>query len=199
MKSRVLLSLCLLFGPIFATRAQSDGWKKLFNGKNLDGWNVVIGNPARADANHWVQVHDGMIHMYKDAVQGSPQPAGYIVTSNDYSNYHLKLEYKWGQKRFGDRSNSRRDAGILYHVGGKEGVWPRSVECQIQENDVGDIFTVRTRLTAEVDPATTNLVSQVTTNKVGIVQTNKAISRSSNLWTRAVFPSSRASATIFGA
>jgi hypothetical protein len=175
MKSRVLLSLCLVFGPIFATHAQADGWKKLFNGKNLDGWHVVIGNPARADTNHWIQVHDGMIHMYKDAVQGSQQPAGYIVTSNEFSNYRLKLEYKWGEKRFGDRSKSRRDAGILYHVVGKDGVWPRSVECQIQENDVGDIFTVNTRLTAEVDPATTNVISEVMTNKAGVVRTNTVI------------------------
>ena len=110
MKPRVVLSACfLLLTAIPVAHAQTDGWKKLFNGKDLDGWHVVIGNPARADTNHWIQIHDGMIHMYKDATQGSPQPAGYIVTSNEYSNYHLKLEYKWGQKRFGDRSNSRRD------------------------------------------------------------------------------------------
>jgi hypothetical protein len=168
MKSRALFAACLLtISPLFPVYSQSD-WKQLFNGTNLDGWHVVIGNPARADTNHWIQVHDSMIHMYKDAEQGSKQPSGYIVTSNDYSNYHLKLEYKWGSKRFGDRSNSRRDAGILYHVVGKDGVWPRSVECQIQENDVGDVFTVNTRLTAEADPATTNLVSEITTNKTGV-------------------------------
>ena len=91
-----------------------------------------------------------------------------------FSNYHLKLEYKWGEKRFGDRSKARRDAGILHHVVGKDGVWPRSVECEIQEDDVGDIVTVRTRLTAEVDPETTNIVSEVITNKTG-VHTNHAI------------------------
>jgi hypothetical protein len=168
MKSRVLLSFCLFLAPLFTARSQSAGWKNLFNGKNLDGWHVVIGNPPRGDTNHWIQIHDNMIHMYKDAVRGSPQPAGYIVTSNEYSNYHLKLEYKWGQKRFGDRSNARRDAGILYHVVGKDGVWPKSVECQIQENDVGDVFTVYTRLTAEADPATISPASEVVTNRTGI-------------------------------
>src|SRR6476620_5421878 len=114
MKSRLLLFACLLLTSIFTAESQSAGWKKLSNGKDLDGWHVVIG-PGRADTNHWIQVHGGMIHMYKDSIQGSKQPSGYIVSSNEYSNYHLKLEYKWGEKRFGDRSNSRRDAGILYH------------------------------------------------------------------------------------
>ena len=175
MKSRLTLLACIC--PVFASvlvvrAAESTDWKKLFNGKNLDGWHVVIGNPPRPDTNQWIQIHDGMIHMYKDAVQGSKQPSGYIVSSNEYSNYHLKLEYKWGEKRFGDRSNSRRDAGILYHVVGKDGVWPRSVECQIQENDVGDVFTVNTRVTAEVDSATTNPASEVITNKTGIHTNN---------------------------
>ena len=69
----------------------------------------------------------------------------------------------------------KRDAGVLYHVVGKDGVWPRSVECQIQEGDVGDIFTVNTRVTARVDPATTNLVSKVTTNEAGLVRTNQTM------------------------
>ena len=160
---------------VLSANAADSGWKPLFNGTNLDGWRVVIGNPARQDTNHWVQVHDGMIHMYQSHAQGSQQPAGYIVTTKDYSNYHLKLEYKWGQKRFGGRSNARRDAGILYHLVGKDGVWPRSIECQIQENDVGDVFTVYTRLTAQVDPATTNLITDVITNDVGVIRTNKHV------------------------
>ena len=82
----------------------------------------------------------------------------------------MRLEYKWGAKRFAPRANVRRDAGILYHVIGKDGVWPRSVECQIQENDVGDIFTVYTRVTTSVDPGTTNLISNVTTNEAGLVR-----------------------------
>jgi hypothetical protein len=147
-------------------------WTPLFNGTNLDGWYIVIRNGRSEDTNHLVQVDDGAVHMYKDAVEGSPQPSGYISTSNEFSHYHLRLQYRWGQKRFFPRAHDRRDAGILYHVEGKDGVWPRSIECQIQENDVGDIFTVNTRLTALVNPATTNLVKTVITNPAGEVHTN---------------------------
>jgi hypothetical protein len=155
--------------------ASRSGWTSLFNGTNLNGWYIVLRNSRSDDTNHLVQVENGMIHMYKGAPADSTQPAGYIVTDKEYSNYHLRLEYKWGEKRFQPRLKTRRDAGILYHVVGKDGMWPRSVECQIQENDVGDIFTVNTRLTASVDAATTNLVNVVTTNEAGVIRTNMVV------------------------
>src|SRR5436190_14389695 len=118
--------------------SKNGAWKSLFNGTNLDGWDIVLRNARSDDPDHLVQIHDGAVHMYKDAPEGSQQPHGYIVTQKEYSSYHLRLEYKWGNKRFGQRAKSRRDAGVLYHAVGKDGVWPRNVECQIQENDVGD-------------------------------------------------------------
>src|SRR5439155_10421947 len=142
---------------------------------NLDGWYIVIRNAKSTDPDHLVQIHDRAIHMYKDAPEGSAQPVGYIVTDKEYSNYHLRLQYKWGTKRFEPRAKTRRDAGILYHIVGKDGVWPRSIECQIQENDVGDIFTVYTRLTASVDPATTNRISEMVTNQAGVIRTNQSV------------------------
>jgi len=181
---RHFLSACGLIAMTFcashlrssAAPAQAEeGWRLLFSGTNLDGWYIVLRNARSDDPDHLVQIHDGAVHMYKDAPADSPQPHGYIVTDKDHSNYHLRLEYKWGTKRFGGRSKSRRDAGILYHVVGKDGVWPRSVECQIQEQDVGDIFTVNTRVTALADPKTTNLVSNVVTNDAGQVRTNTAM------------------------
>jgi hypothetical protein len=169
-----IVSSLLCGTMVAADKKDGSGWKPLFNGKSLDGWYVVIKNAKSDDPNHLVQIDHGAIHMYKDVPNASQQPVGYIVTEKEYSNYHLRLEYKWGTKRFAPRANVRRDAGILYHVTGKDGVWPRSIECQIQENDVGDIFTVYARVKALVDPATTNLVSNVRTNEVGIVRTNQS-------------------------
>jgi hypothetical protein len=172
------IAIAVLSGSFTAVSAETvgqHGWTPLFNGTNLNGWYIVLRNSRSDDSNHLIQVENGMIHMYKDAPAGTAQPAGYIVTENEHSNYHLRLEYKWGEKRFQPRLKTRRDAGIMYHVVGKDGVWPRSIECQIQENDVGDIFTVNTRLTATVDPATTNFVSVVTTNEAGVMHTNLVV------------------------
>jgi hypothetical protein len=158
---------------VAGTPAGDEGWEPLFNGKNLDGWYVVLKNAKSDDPDHLVQVHDEAVHMYKDAPAGTAQSFGYIVTEKEYANYHLRFEYKWGTKKFAPRANGKRDAGLLYHVIGKDGVWPKSVECQIQEGDVGDIFTVSTRITALVDPKTTNLVTTVVTNEAGVVRTNQ--------------------------
>jgi len=162
--------------PSFAETKDS-GWQPLFNGKNLEGWYVYIARGKKnEDTNHLVQVDGGAIHMYKNAEAGSQQPFGYIATEKDYANYHLRLEYKWAGKQFAPRAKAKRDAGVLYHVVGSDGVWPRSVECQIQEGDVGDIWTVRTRVTTAVDPATTNITVTVVTNQTtGIVHTNRNV------------------------
>src|SRR5437868_7918356 len=174
----LILTVGFSFPLSRATAAEATpnaGWRPLFNGTNLDGWYIVLRNAKSNDPDHLVQIHDGAVHMYKDAPEASQQPHGYIVTEKEYSNYHLRLEYKWGTKRFGQRAKARRDAGVLYHAVGKDGVWPRSIECQIQENDVGDIFTVNTRLTASADPATTNLTTKVITNQAGILITNRGL------------------------
>src|ERR1700710_1228123 len=102
------------------TAETSSKWKPLFNGQNLDSWDVVINSAKSADPDHLVQVEDGAIHMYKDAPADSPQPAGYLVTKKEYSNYRLRLQYKWGVKRFVPRLNSPRDAGLMFHLVGKD-------------------------------------------------------------------------------
>src|SRR5262249_16423321 len=64
----------------------------------------------------------------------------------EYGNYHLKLEFKWGKKKWFPRENDVRDSGLLYHCVGPHGAagtyWMRSQECQIQEKDCGDYWSV---------------------------------------------------------
>ena len=125
----------------------------LFNGQNLDGWSVYIDKqPAGSDAGRIFQVNDGVIHVYRSAAAGSAQPFGYIATKKLYSHYRLKMEYRWGEKKFLPRADAVRDSGLLYHVTEKEAVWPQSVELQIQERDVGDIFSIHLRVHSTVDP-----------------------------------------------
>jgi hypothetical protein len=72
----------------------------------------------------------------------SGEDFGYITTNSKYSDFHLILEFKWGEKKYPPRENEKRDAGILYlsdfYSGDK--IWPRSIEFQIQEGDCGDFW-----------------------------------------------------------
>jgi hypothetical protein len=139
------------------------GWIRLFDGKSLDGWHIQLPNKKKnVDPEKYFQVEDGVIHVYNDQPEGIAVTNGFIASEKEYSYYHLRLEFKWGTKRFKPRVNARRDAGLLYHVVTPELVWPRSVECQIQEGDVGDCFTVRgTRLETSVEMASINTPSGV--------------------------------------
>lgn len=153
----VLLSLtvvALVSGPLVDAGAaeKARDSEVLFNGQDLEGWTVFIEKqPTGSDPEQIFQVIDGVIHVYRSAPAGSAQAFGYIATKKAYSHYRLTLEYRWAEKRFQPRATEVRDSGLLYHVARNEGVWPRSIEFQIQERDVGDIFTVNTRVHSTVD------------------------------------------------
>lgn len=111
----------------------------LFNGKDLSNWYTFIphkdGSDPRTDPKKVFQVVDGVIHV-------SGEEFGCLTTEKEYENYHLKLEFKWGKKKWPPREKAVRDSGILMHVVGPDKVWPRSIECQIQEHDCGDFYMV---------------------------------------------------------
>lgn len=74
----------------------------------------------------------------------SGQIFGGLVTKEEFGNYHLKADFKWGEKKWEPRLTRRRDSGILLHSSGPHGAllrtWKRCLECQIQEHDCGDFI-----------------------------------------------------------
>jgi hypothetical protein len=127
----------------------AEEWKVLFNGQNLDGWTAARGGGAGQTAQEIFQVTDGMIHVYKGAVQGSTQPNAALRTNESYSSYVLHLEYMWGTARFSNQANTERDSGILFHVFNDLNlIWPDSFEFQMGSSEFGgnwisgDIFAV---------------------------------------------------------
>jgi len=120
-------------------------WKPLFNGKDFDGWKVVLENaPPGQDPEKIFQVADGEIHVYRDTPAGKRMPFGVLLTDESYSEYRFRFEYRWGEKKFAPRVKNIRDAGMLFHVVGPEKIWPMSVECQVQEKETGDSYLVYT-------------------------------------------------------
>src|SRR4051812_20547414 len=76
-------------------------WTRLFDGKSLRGWYPKIQNQKTGeDTARYFQVDDGVIHVYKDQADGTPVPNGYLASEAEYANYHLRMEFKWGTKRF---------------------------------------------------------------------------------------------------
>ncbi|AUP81682.1 DUF1080 domain-containing protein [Flavivirga eckloniae] len=71
---------------------------------------------------------------------------GGLTTKNEYSNYHFKTQFKWGEKKWEPRLKDKRDSGILYHAKGPHGafwnVWMACLEFQVQEGDCGDFIAL---------------------------------------------------------
>ena len=159
----VCITISLVVSANFA-RAQ----EVVLLNEDLDGWEVFTGVPHKSLASDDfpyptaekvtarkakpiglgdplkifnVEMEDGkpVLHISGKVYAG-------LTTLKSYSDYHLTFEYKWGEKKWEPRLEKKRDSGLLYHCTGKHGafwnVWMRSLECQVQETDTGDLYTL---------------------------------------------------------
>jgi hypothetical protein len=138
--------------PLCAGGAKSrDDWVSLFNGKDLDGWDTWLGRPQGGKEPIGLNkdpkgVYSVVTHDGKPAIRISGEIFGALTSKKEYENYHIRLQFKWGEKKWPPRENAVRDSGLLYHCVGPHGAagtyWMRSQECQIQEKDCGDYWSV---------------------------------------------------------
>ena len=129
---------------------------RLWNGNDLTGLTTWLKDTKREDPRGVFKIADGMIHLSGDGL-------GELCTQAEYRDYHLVVEYKWGQRT--DGAGGVRNSGILLHAVGPDdaasGIWPSSIECQIAQGCVGDFIPIRgkdatgkefpVRLTAETE------------------------------------------------
>jgi hypothetical protein len=122
-------------------------WTPLFNGRDLAGWSFYQDGIGHVDSTNAVVVERGVIHMLGPRHTGSDRPGfGHIATIREYGDYHLRLQYKFGERRFEPRLLAKRNSGVLYHMFPEtDRVWPNSVEFQLEESDVGDAILINTR------------------------------------------------------
>jgi hypothetical protein len=108
--------------------------KLLFNGKDLSGWTFSSDEMKGT----W-SVRDGVL-----VDKGSP--AGYIRTTEDYTNYVLRLQL---------RHVTAGNGGVLLRMVGPDKVWPRSIEAQGQSGSLGDIWNID-EFPMKTDPSRTS-------------------------------------------
>jgi Domain of Unknown Function (DUF1080) len=134
----------------------AERWTPLFNGRDLNGWYTFLQvHGKNQDPDRVITIEDGAIHLYKHAPEGSKVVMGYISTEKEYGNYHLRLQYRWGEKKFEPRFKLKRDAGLYYHLTGPDRVWPRGLQYQIEQTNVGDLIALYgVQLDTTIDPKT---------------------------------------------
>jgi hypothetical protein len=108
----------------------------LVNGKDLSPFYTFLSDFGKdKDPDKVFTVQDGAIRI-------SGQHFGYLATKEEYSDYRLVAEFKWGEKTWQPREKNARDSGILVHSVGEDKVWMKSIEGQIIEGGTGDVLVV---------------------------------------------------------
>lgn len=160
-----LATFCLAAAAPAADKPAARAWRDLLDTKlsNFDVWlsyrgdeimGVIKGtapaglrpvglNPPKQSV-FTVQTEAG-----EPVLRVSGEYYGCLVTREDFSNYHFRVQFKWGEKKWEPRLAEPRDSGILYHTRGDFGVdywksWALSHEFQIIEHGLGEYWTQAT-------------------------------------------------------
>jgi hypothetical protein len=148
----------------------AEPFRSLFNGRDLSGWDMYMAVPdpawdvptmtRGAGGKYTAPIGadwDPLKVFNVETIDGVPtihitgQGFGTITTRESFANFHLRLQMKWGERKWGYKIGKPRDSGLLYFCHGQLGfehkTWPRSIEFQIQEHDCGDLFALDTQVT----------------------------------------------------
>jgi len=119
----------------------ADGVRDLFNGRDLSGWYTYLkGRGKGNDPKRVFTVTNGVIRI-------SGEEFGALVSEDEFSDYHLSLEYRFlGGRQFGGKAGWAPDSGILFHSTGPDGafygIWMESIEVNLIKGATGDFWGV---------------------------------------------------------
>ena len=163
MKNTLAIAVLVLF-PLSALAAEKPGaWKPLLDAKfsqfdvylsyRGDQIMSVLQGKAPADLKpvglnppgqnvFTVVQQDG-----KPVLRISGEIYGCAATRQEFSNYHFRAKFKWGEKIWEPRLTELKDSGILYHSRGDFGIdywksWALSQEFQVIEHGIGEYWTI---------------------------------------------------------
>ncbi|HEV8381517.1 MAG TPA: DUF1080 domain-containing protein [Gemmatimonadales bacterium] len=113
-------------------------WIQLFNGKNLDGWDVKItGHDLNDNWGNTFRVENGMLEVRYDQYATFDGRFGHIFYREPFSYYIVAVEYRFvGEQASGGPDWALRNSGIMIHSQsarsmGKDQDFPISIEVQL--------------------------------------------------------------------
>lgn len=113
------------------------GWVPLFDGRSLEGWVVKIaGHPLGENYRETFRVEDGIIKVDYDRYDRFEQKFGHLYTTQAYSHYVLRLEYRFVGDVMADAPPwTALNSGVMIHTQsplslGLQQSWPVSLEGQ---------------------------------------------------------------------
>lgn len=144
MKKSTLLFLIISILFTINSCQTEDPWQSLFNGEDLTGWETWVG-PLEKDGEP-VGLNKDPLNLFsvvdiegEKVIRISGEVNASLATQEEFENYHLIVEFKWGEKMF-----TQWNSGLLYHSYGSFGeglgVWMSSHEFQLKSGNIGDSY-----------------------------------------------------------
>jgi len=168
MKTMITFTLCLF---LLGACTKETNWKSLLD-KNLTQWEMYLSyahkpgyageipTDGQGDTIQPVGYNINRNQVFT-VVEESGEPVlrisgeiyGCVFTRQEFENYHLTLQVRWGTKKWDPRLDDPMDSGILYHSQGECGhdywrSWMLSQELQIMEKSFGDYWS---QMTSQMD------------------------------------------------
>ena len=100
----------------------------LLDGNSLANFSFVPSDGKTKIDDTW-SLANGILHC-------TGKPVGYLRTDKEYSQFVLKLQWRW------PKGSQPGNSGVLIGIQGPARVWPKSIEPQLQADRAGDIWNI---------------------------------------------------------
>lgn len=134
----ILVLILTLVMACNSTKTKGKGWIQLFNGKDLNDWNIKIkGFPLNENYKNTFRVEDSLLKVRYDQYDKFDNHFGHIFYKHPFSHYKIRVEYRFvGEQALGGASWAYRNSGIMIHGQSAESMelnqdFPVSVEVQL--------------------------------------------------------------------
>ncbi|XOV94809.1 MAG: DUF1080 domain-containing protein [Bacteroidota bacterium] len=115
-------------------KATEDKREVLFNGENLDGWDIYIENDSLTP--------EQFFYVTEGVIETVGVPMGHLRTKKEYSNYKLHVEWRYPA----EPTNS----GVYLHTSGSDAAIPNHFQGQLKYQNAGDFIVSGVGLTATI-------------------------------------------------
>jgi hypothetical protein len=97
---------------------EAEGWRSLFNGRDLDGWTIKIaGRPLGENFQDTFRVEDGILKVSYDRWTTFDRRFGHLYTTQPYGRYLLQLEYRMTGTAPADAPHwAKLNSGVMIHA-----------------------------------------------------------------------------------
>jgi hypothetical protein len=143
MKLRLILFCAVLSSCVNqGKKSAGEEWIQLFNGKNLDGWEIKFrGHELNDNYKNTFRAENGLLRVCYDEYTEFKNEFGHIFYKTPFSEYKIRVEYRFiGEQTKGGPSWAFRNNGIMFHSQSamsmlKDQDFPVSIEAQLLGGD----------------------------------------------------------------